>query len=330
MLLEARSVSKFYPGVRALEDMDSNIDAGEVVAVVGENGAGKSTLMRILAGAIDTNEGELRLDGKPVQFDSPLDAQKHGICTIYQELMIVPEVSVIENVFLGHLKKRGGILDWPAVRKEANDILSRLGLTASLDAKTGNLSFAEQQLIEIAKSMSCKSRLLIMDEPTVSLSKEEVVNLFELVRSLKAEGIAVILITHHLHEILEICDRLIVPWDGNFVGASDIDQINEAGVVEMMLGHAVETPDDMHLAAAKRDEVVLKAGGLTRAPLSFSFPASEPSPADWPARRGRTPIGPMKGLWEAPYRRAPMGEEQCGRVLKVRRNRQNRALSVNH
>ena len=266
MLLEARSVSKFYPGVRALEDVDFNIDAGEVVAVVGENGAGKSTLMKILAGAIDPNEGELRLDGQPVQFDSPLDAQKHGICTIYQELMIVPELSVVENVFLGHLKRRGGILDWPAMRKEANDILSRLGLTASLDAKAGNLSVAEQQLIEIAKSMSRKSRLLIMDEPTASLSKEEVVNLFELVRSLKAEGIAVILITHHLHEIFEICDRLIVLRDGNFVGASDIDQINEAGVVEMMLGHAVETHDDRHLAAAKRDEVVLEARGLTRAP----------------------------------------------------------------
>ena len=266
MLLQAKNVSKFYPGVKALKDVDFNIDAGEVVAVVGENGAGKSTLMKILAGAITPNEGELLLDEKPIVFDGPLDAQRHGICTIYQELMIVPELSVVENVFLGHLKKNRGILDWAAMRKEAQTILTRLGLTASLDAKAGDLSVAEQQLIEIAKSVSRQSRLLIMDEPTASLSKEEVASLFDLVRKFKAEGIAVILITHHLHEIFEICDRLIVLRDGDYVGAADIDQINEDGLVEMMLGHAVETYDDSQRLAAKSDEVVLKARGLTRAP----------------------------------------------------------------
>lgn len=266
MLLEARNVSKFYPGVKALKNVDFSIDAGEVVAVVGENGAGKSTLMKILAGAIEPNGGELCLDGQPVEFDGPLDAQKRGICTIYQELMIVPELSVVENVFLGHLKKKGGILDWPAMRKEARQILSRLGLTASLDAKAGDLSVAEQQLIEIAKSMSRKSRLLIMDEPTASLSKEEVASLFDLVRSLKTEGIAVILITHHLHEIFEVCDRLIVLRDGEYVGASDMNQINEAGLVEIMLGRAVETYDDSQRASAKSDEVVLKVCNLTRSP----------------------------------------------------------------
>lgn len=266
MLLQAKNVSKFYPGVKALKDVDFNIDAGEVVAVVGENGAGKSTLMKILAGAITPNEGELLLDDKPVVFDGPLDAQRQGICTIYQELMIVPELSVVENVFLGHLKKKRGMLDWPAMRKEAQTILTRLGLTASLDAKAGALSVAEQQLIEIAKSVSRQSRLLIMDEPTASLSKEEVASLFDLVRKFKAEGIAVILITHHLHEIFEICDRLIVLRDGDYVGAADIDKIDEDGLVEMMLGHAVETYDDSQRLAAKSDEVVLKARGLTRAP----------------------------------------------------------------
>ena len=268
MFLEAAGISKFYPGVKALKDVDFSIDVGEVVAVVGENGAGKSTLMKVLAGAIEPDGGELRLDGRPVAFNSPLDAQKRGICTIYQELMIVPELSVVENVFLGHLKKKkGGILDWPAMRKEASEVLSRLGLTASLDAKAGELSVAEQQLIEIAKSISRKSRLLIMDEPTASLSKEEVASLFELVRSLKAEGIAVILITHHLHEIFEICDRLIVLRDGDYVGAADIDQIDEAGLVEMMLGYAVGSYDDGQRERAKSKEVVLRARGLTRAPV---------------------------------------------------------------
>ncbi len=266
MLLEARHVSKFYPGVKALTSVDFSIDAGEVVAVVGENGAGKSTLMKILAGAIEPNEGELYLDGNSVKFDGPLDAQRRGICTIYQELMIVPELSVVENVFLGHLKKKGIFLDWNAMRKEAKGILSRLGSAPSLDAKAGELSVAEQQLIEIAKSMSRKSRLLIMDEPTASLSKDEVANLFDLVRSLKAEGIAVILITHHLHEIFEICDRLIVLRDGNYVGASDIKQIDEAGLVEMMLGRTVDNYVDSRRHMVKSDELVLKARGLTRAP----------------------------------------------------------------
>ena len=266
MLLEARHVSKFYPGVKALTSVDFSIDAGEVVAVVGENGAGKSTLMKILAGAIEPNEGELYLDGNSVEFDGPLDAQRRGICTIYQELMIVPELSVVENVFLGHLKKKGIFLDWNAMRKEAKGILSRLGSAPSLDAKAGELSVAEQQLIEIAKSMSRKSRLLIMDEPTASLSKDEVANLFDLVRSLKAEGIAVILITHHLHEIFEICDRLIVLRDGNYVGASDIKQIDEAGLVEMMLGRTVDNYVDSRRHMVKSDELVLKARGLTRAP----------------------------------------------------------------
>lgn len=266
MLLEARRISKFYPGVKALNCVDFSIDAGEVVAVVGENGAGKSTLMKILAGAIQPNEGELYLDSNPVEFEGPLDAQRHGICTIYQELMIVPELSVVENVFLGHLKKKGMFLDWNTMRTEAQEILSRLGSTASLDVKAGDLSVAEQQLIEIAKSMSRKSRLLIMDEPTASLSKDEVASLFELVQSLKAEGIAVILITHHLHEIFEICDRLIVLRDGDYVGASKINQIDEAGLVEMMLGHAVNNSERSRRQNVKSEELVLRASGLTRAP----------------------------------------------------------------
>jgi ABC-type sugar transport system ATPase subunit len=231
--MQAKNISKFYPGVKALKDVNFNIDAGEVVALVGENGAGKSTLMKILAGAIAPSEGELFLDDNPVVFDGPLDAQRQGVCTIYQELMIVPGLSVVENVFLGHLKKNTwGVLDWSAMRKEAKTVLTRLGFTASLDAKAGDLSVAEQQLIEIAKSVSRQSRLLIMDEPTASLSKEEIASLFDLVRMFKAAGIAVILITHHLREIFEICDRLIVLRDGDYVGAANIDQIDEGGLVE--------------------------------------------------------------------------------------------------
>ncbi len=266
MLLEARGIAKSYPGVQALNGVDFSIDAGEVVAVVGENGAGKSTLMKVLAGAVRPNQGSLYLDGSEVFFNSPLEAQSSGICTIYQELMIVPELTVVENVFLGHLKTRRGLLDWSAMRKEASEILGRLGLRAALDAKAGDLSVAEQQLIEIAKSLSRNSRLLIMDEPTASLSKEEVAKLFELVRSLKADGIAIILITHHLHEIFQICDRLVVLRDGGYVGAARIDQIDESGLVEMMLGHKVATDQTRQRSAVQRDQIVLKAHNITRLP----------------------------------------------------------------
>ena len=267
MFLEARGITKTYPGVAALKGVDFAIDTGEVVAVVGENGAGKSTLMKILAGAIQPSKGLLTLEGVDRQFTGPLDAQAHGICTIYQELMIVPDLSVVENVFLGHLKTRNGWIDWGAMRGEAAKILDRLGLKAPLDARAGDLSIAEQQLIEIARSLSRNSRLLIMDEPTASLSREEVTNLFSLVRSLKAKGIAVILITHHLHEIFEICDRLIVLRDGDFVGASSVAEIGEAGLVEMMIGHKLSSaPEDSRRSVIPRDEIVLEARNLTRRP----------------------------------------------------------------
>jgi ABC-type sugar transport system ATPase subunit len=266
MKLEATGISKSYPGVKALKNVDFQISGGEIVAVVGENGAGKSTLMRVLAGAIQPDSGSIYLDGQIVDLRGPLDAQARGICTIYQELMIVPDLSVVENVFLGHLKSRHGFLDWAAMRKEAAAILSRLGLNVSLDAKAGDLGVAEQQLIEIAKSLSRNSKILIMDEPTAALSKEEVANLFSLVRTLRNDGIAVVLITHHLHEIFEICDRLIVLRDGEYVGGSLINDINQATLVEMMLGHRVDVLRSKHRHQFNGEETVLEARGLTRLP----------------------------------------------------------------
>lgn len=267
MILEATGINKSYPGVIALKDVDFRISAGEIVAVVGENGAGKSTLMRVLAGAVRPDSGNISMNGKFVDLKGPLDAQSQGICTIYQELMIVPDLSVVENVFLGHLKQRRGLLDWAGMRKEASEILSRLGLKASLDAKAGDLGIAEQQLIEIAKSLSRNSKVLIMDEPTAALSKEEVANLFSLVRSLRNDGIAVVLITHHLHEIFEICDRLIVLRDGENVGDARIDEIDEGTLVSMMLGRSVDVLKSRHRDLPQNQTIVLEVRGLTRLPV---------------------------------------------------------------
>lgn len=268
MLLKARGIEKSYAGVKALKGVDLDVNAGEIVAVVGENGAGKSTLMKILSGATIATAGSLEWGGEKVTFGGPLDAQSLGICTIYQELMIVPELSVLENVFLGHLKRNTlGVLDWSAMRREASAILGQLGFRSSLDAKAGHISIAEQQLIEIAKSLSRKSRLLIMDEPTASLSREEVENLFSVVRRLRDQGLAVILITHHLHEIFELCDRLVVLRDGEYVGKARTDEIEEAQLVEMMLGHRVKAEGIDRSVFPPDAESVLEVRGFTRAPV---------------------------------------------------------------
>ncbi len=265
--IEARAVTKSYPGVQALRGIDLDIHPGEILALVGENGAGKSTLMKILSGAVQPSGGELRIDGEPVLLSTPQEAQAAGIATIYQELMIVPELSVVENVFLGNLRRnRLGLLDWDTMRKEAARILSRLGFVAPVDIKAKELSVAELQLVEIAKSLTRRSRLIIMDEPTASLAREEVENLFRIVSGLRAEGIAIIFITHHLHEIFAICDRAVVLRDGAYVGQAAIADLTEDALVTMMLGHAIAENGERAAGAVRPNEVVLSVRGLKRAP----------------------------------------------------------------
>lgn len=265
--IEARGITKSFPGVRALKGVDLDVRPGEIVALVGENGAGKSTFMKILSGAQAPDGGEIRIDGVPVVFAGPRDAQTCGVSTIYQELMIVPELTVLENVFLGDLKRgRLGLLDWSAMRAEATKILSSLGFEASVDTIAKTLSIAELQLIEIAKSLTRQSRLIIMDEPTASLAREEVDNLFRIVCKLRDDGIAIIFITHHLHEIFEICDRAVVMRDGSYVGEAAIRDLTEDGLVTMMLGQAVTENLARSSTALRLDDVVLSVRGLRRMP----------------------------------------------------------------
>lgn len=259
-------ITKSYPGVQALRGVELEVRAGEVLALVGENGAGKSTLMKILAGAQRPDGGTISVGGEVVTFHQPRDAQDLGISTIYQELMIVPELSVVENVFLGDLKRGPlGLLDWNQMRAEAGRILGGLGFKGSVDAPVKALSIAEMQLVEIAKALTRRSRLVIMDEPTASLAKEEVDNLFSIVRRLSGDGIAIIFITHHLNEIFEICDRAVVLRDGTYVGSAKVSELTEDELVTMMLGQVVTGNHDRS-AALKPDEIVLTARGLGRSP----------------------------------------------------------------
>ncbi len=238
-LLEMRDITKRFPGVVALEGVDFELEKGEVHVLLGENGAGKSTLIKLLAGAYRPDEGEISLEGEPVLISSATEAQERGISTIYQEFNLVPQLSVAENIFLGRQPRRFGIVDRRKMRDEARKLLERMKVRVDSDALVSTLGVAQRQMVEIAKALSLNARILIMDEPTASLSGQEVERLFEIVRGLKEEEVAMIFISHHLEEVAEIGDRVTVLRDGKVV-----DQVpastEPSELVRMMVGRSVE------------------------------------------------------------------------------------------
>jgi ribose transport system ATP-binding protein len=227
--------------VRALKGVDLTIYPGEVHALVGENGAGKSTLMKILAGAQGPDGGEIKLDGKPVHFHSPHQARLAGIGIIYQELTIAPNLTVAGNVFLGSEETKLGFLtDTPAMIQHTQEVLDRLGARFRASQRAAHLSIAEQQQIEIARALFYKSRILVMDEPTTALSDRETDRLFDIVRQLRSEGLAIIYISHRMAEIYELGDRLSVFRDGEYVGELTRPEFSSDRIIEMMVGRKLE------------------------------------------------------------------------------------------
>jgi ribose transport system ATP-binding protein len=217
-LLEMRGITKRFPGVTALDGVDFELEKGEVHVILGENGAGKSTLIKMLSGAYHPDEGEILLDGQRVDISSAAVAQSKGISTIYQEFNLVPQLTVAENIFLGRQPRRFGIVDRRKMRDEAHELLERIKVRVDSHAPVSTLGVAQRQMVEIAKALSLDARILIMDEPTASLSGQEVERLFEIVRGLKEEEVGVIFISHHLEEVTEIGDRVTVLRDGKMVG----------------------------------------------------------------------------------------------------------------
>jgi ribose transport system ATP-binding protein len=222
--LEMRHISKQYPGVRALDDVSLTVGGGEVHALLGENGAGKSTLMKILAGAQPKDAGEILLNGTLVHIDSPQKAMDLGISIIYQEFNLVPYLSAGENIFLGR-EPRGilpGFVDFTTLYRESQRVLDALGV--KLDARTpvNQLSIAQQQMVEIAKATSKKSKIIVMDEPSATLTDHELVALFTLIRQLKSEGVSIIYISHRLEEVFEVCDRATIMRDGKWIATRDV------------------------------------------------------------------------------------------------------------
>lgn len=235
-ILEIKGVSKSFPGVKALESVDIEIREGEIHALVGENGAGKSTLIKILSGAYRKDRGEIIFDGTPIDIRNPHHAQQIGISTIYQEFNLANHLTVTENILLGQLPKRGPIVDWTTAKKTARAILDELGVNMDMDALVGTMPVAEKQLVEIAKALAHKSRVLIMDEPSAVLGEKDMEKLYQVIRSLKARGITIIYISHRLIEIFDIADRVTVLKDGGLVGTKDISEVTMPGLVKMMIG----------------------------------------------------------------------------------------------
>jgi ABC-type sugar transport system ATPase subunit len=240
--MQVRDIEKSFPGVRALSGVSFDVRHGEVHALLGEKGAGKSTLIKIVSGVYQPDLGSILVDGREVRFASPDDARRAGIATIYQELLLFPELSVAENIFLGHAPlARAGRIDWRAMRAEADKLLASLEIDdLTADEIVGALSVGNRQRVEILRALSHDARILIMDEPMAALTESDVTRLFDVVRRLKRRGVGVVYISHRLDEIFAIADRVTVLRDGAFVEARKVADTNAAELVQMMVGGRID------------------------------------------------------------------------------------------
>ena len=251
-VLTMNNIGISFPGVRALHQVDYTLRRGEIHALMGENGAGKSTLIKVLTGVYIMDEGSIRIEGKPVHIVSPQEAQKHGISTVYQEVNLCPNLTVAENIFLGHEPRRAGIINWKKIRKDAAELLQKLNIPVDPAAQLDSCSIAVQQLIAIARAVRVESKILILDEPTSSLDEHEVQKLFALMRQLKEQGVGIIFVTHFLEQVYEISDRITVLRNGELVGEYKIENLPRLQLVTKMIGKDI---DDLASLELDRDEL---------------------------------------------------------------------------
>ncbi len=261
-LLALANIAKSFGGVQAVRGVSLDVGRGEILALCGENGAGKSTLAKILAGEIVPDDGTIEIDGEPVTLADPASAHRAGIAVIYQELNYVPTLTVAENVLLGRLPRRGPIVDWDAVNREARTILAPLAPHLDPRRPVASLPVAERQIVEIARALSLDARVIVMDEPTAALSQQEVERLFALVRRLASSGVAVVYISHRLDEVFSLADRVAVLRDGALVGSWPVAQTNRAEIVRAMVGRRVE--EIYPRRASTPGEALLEVRGLSR------------------------------------------------------------------
>ncbi len=265
-LLVMRDIDKRFQGVQALSSASLEVEAGEIMALVGQNGAGKSTMIKVLTGAYRKDGGSIALGGQPIDFVSPQEAQRGGVSAIYQEINLVPFRSVAENIFLGREHRRYGLLDWRRMNGEAADLLRRFAVEIDVRRPLMEFSTAIQQMVAIARAVSFKARLVIMDEPTSSLDEREVAVLFDVMRRLRAEGVAVIFITHRLDELYQVSDRITVMRDGRTVMTSRMGDVDKLHLIAAMLGRDLETvrahSTGFSATAAEPGKAMVEAEGL--------------------------------------------------------------------
>jgi galactofuranose transport system ATP-binding protein len=264
-LLALRGIGKRFPGVVALDGVDFTLRAGEVHALLGENGAGKSTLIKVLTGVHAPDAGSINLAGRPIRPDSPHAAEAAGISTVYQEVNLVPSLSVAENIALGRQPGRFGFINWRAVRRHAREALARLEIDCDVDAEVGSLSVALQQMVAIARALDVRARVLVLDEPTASLDDREVEELYTVMRRLRESGMGIVFVTHFLDQVYAVTDRITVLRNGRLAGEFATAELPRLKLVSTMLGREISAEEHPPATPAAVDrEPVLEARGLGR------------------------------------------------------------------
>ncbi|MEZ4642655.1 MAG: sugar ABC transporter ATP-binding protein [Chloroflexota bacterium] len=260
-IMQMRDISKSFGGVHALNHVQMEVYAGEVHALLGENGAGKSTLIKTMTGVYQPDSGEIYLHGELIRFAGPRDAQQHGIGAIYQEPSLFPDLDIAENIMAGRQPMRNGRIDWRSMHREARNVLQQLGVGLDPRIKARNLSVAQQQTVEIARALSLNAKLLIMDEPTSSLTLTEVEELFRIIRQLRDTGTAIIFISHRLEELFAVADRVTILRDGQYVGTREMSGVQTEDLIQMMVGRQIDELFPKQEAAI--GETLLEVADLT-------------------------------------------------------------------
>lgn len=255
-ILEMKDICKSFPGVRALDHVDFHVKKGEVHCLIGANGAGKSTLIKILAGAYQADSGTITLNSKEVKIPNPQVGQELGISVIYQELSLIDELTVAENIFLGRYPKKNGLVDWLQIKKKSQELINSLGVRVNVNTRVGNLSIGYKQITELAKALASDAQIVVMDEPSATLSQDEFETLVKVIGDLKARRITVIYISHRLEELFTVGDRITVLRDGSLVGTHNIKELDRDQLIEMMIGHQISKGNDLVLPECSEDKLL--------------------------------------------------------------------------
>jgi ribose transport system ATP-binding protein len=267
-MLSLEGLSKSFPGVRALNGVSFEVLPGEIHGLLGENGAGKSTLIKIIAGAYAPDHGEVFFEGERVHWSSPREAKQRGIHVVYQEFVLFPQLSVTDNIFVGHERRtRLGTVDHVRMRREAKELLERLGVSIDPSVSVGSLSVADKQMIEIARALVHRVKLLVLDEPTAVIAGREVALLFDRLRRLRAEGISIVFISHRLEEVFALCDRVTVLKDGDLVATSEIAKVTRESLISMMVGRKLGDLFPPKRRSQRVSEPILRTESLSVADL---------------------------------------------------------------